>query len=153
MKVKRGILLKTCVLGFMFFAFFLSQAFATIDSEMRSVFASYLSNDKAVMSCGVVDSESGDIISRWIRNPNMESKSNYFAFTLRDVVKSVKKNVSSLGYSFKLIGIKFDRGFLLIAPVNDSAFVGCFYSSGLNQAKERLIFMRKIVPNIKSTLR
>ncbi len=150
MKVKRGILLKTSVLGFMFLVFFTSQAFATIDSEIRDIFATYLSNDQTVMSCGVVDSVSGDIISRWIRNPKMESKSDYFAFTLRDVVKSVKKNLSSLGYSFRLIGIKFNRGFLLIAPVNNSAFVGCFYSSGLNEAKERLIFMRKIVPNIKS---
>ena len=150
MKLESRVFLRVFVLGVLFFVFFHFQAFATIDSEIRNIFAVYLGNDKAVLSCGVVDSVSGDIISRWIRNPKMESKSNYFAYTLRDVVQSVKRNLSSLGYSFKLIGIRFDRGFLLLAPVNNSAFVGCFYSSGLNEAKERLIFMKKIIPNIRS---
>jgi len=142
--------LRVLVVGSLFLLFSIPQAFATIDSEIRNIFVLYLGNDKAVLSCGVVDSESGDIISRWIKNPRMESKSSYFAFTLRDVVRSVKENLSSLGYTFKFMGIKFDKGFLFLAPVSDSAFVGCFYSPNLNEAKERLIFIKKIVPNIRN---
>lgn len=129
-----------------------SQSFATLDSEIKAIFEKYLGNDKAVIACGVVDSISGDIISNWIKDPSMESRSEDFAYTLRDVITSTKRNLNSLGYSFKLIGIKFDKGFLLMAPINNSAFVGCFYSPELNEAKERLTFTRKIIPKIKRKL-
>ena len=134
------------------FSILVSRVFAGIDTEISNIFKTYLEDDKDVLACGVVDLESGDIITRWIKDVSMESKSNNFAFTLRDVVINVKKNLESLGYSFKLMGIKFNKGFLLLAPVNDFAFVGCLYSSEVNEAKERLTFIQKIVPDIKKKL-
>jgi len=130
----------------------LSRAGISIDQRIISVLANEEGGYSYVKGCGVVDTSSGDIIAAWVKDPSLRNRRTEMAYTIRDIILAVNKNIKKFGYEPAMVGIRFKEGMILIAPIDYESFVACFYGPEVNEAEQRLLIRRKLVPNLKSIL-
>ena len=120
---------------------FSSQA-APIDEKIKQIFSNDLSSSKSLLGCGVVNTETGEIVSTWIKNPEIGTKKEVLAYTLTNIIRGVQNSLEQLGYTPKFMGIRFKEGVFFIKPISRDLFIGCMYSPSLNPAEERERFLK-----------
>lgn len=121
----------------------------TTDQKIAGVFGKYFARNKDIIGIGLVNTQTGEIMSKYVFNLAMvEGKSELFAAIITDIVHSLSDNLKKADLDFSEAVIRCGEGAFFLKKVNGDVCIVAFFKPRFNLQEARLIIRNKIYPRV-----